>query len=170
MDETPTAERSRSYNWDDPHGSARAIPDMTGLEFMSAIGEGRLPAAPIAATLAMELDEVAEGRVVFAFTPGEFHYNPIGSVHGGVIATLIDSAASCAVHTTCKRGEAYTTVSLQTDYFKAITHAAGRIRCVGTVVKRGARLGVADAELVDDAGTVYGRGSVTCLIFPLERG
>lgn len=170
MDDTVITERERSYAWDDPKGSAAAIPGMTGLAFMTAIREGRLPAAPIAATLEMELDEVAEGRVVFAFTPREFHYNPIGSVHGGVAATLIDSAASCAVHTTCERGEAYTTVNLSVDYFKAITEAAGRVRCIGTVARRGARMAVADAQLVGDDGTVYGRGSATCLIFPLERG
>lgn len=168
MNDTAKTERARSYAWEDPMVSAGSIASMSGLDFMRAIREGRLPRPPIMATLTMDIDAVEEGRVAFAVEPQEFHYNPIGMVHGGIAATLIDSATGCAVHTTCKQGEGYTTINLNVDFMKAMSHRTGRVRCEGEVVRRGARVAIADARIVDEAGTVYARGSATCLIFPLK--
>lgn len=168
MNDTAKPARTRSYDWDDPMVSAGRVGAMSGLEFMQAIRDGTLPAAPLAATLDMRIDAVEEGRVTFSIEPQEFHYNPIGMVHGGIAATLIDSATGCAVHTTCKRGEAYTTVNLNVDFMKAISHTAGAIRCAGEVVRRGGRVAIADGRVEDADGTVYARGSATCLIFPIK--
>jgi len=101
---------------------------------------------------------------VFECEPGEFVYNAIGSVHGGIPATLIDSAASCAVHTQLPAGTSYTTINLSLDMIKGITDQVGTLRCEGRVIRAGARIAVADAELKGADGTLYARGSATCLI------
>jgi uncharacterized protein (TIGR00369 family) len=160
-------ERARSYDWQDPMITAAAAREMSGLELLQAIADGRLPAPPISVTLDFTLSEVAKGRVVFTSAPGEHHYNPIGSVHGGVYATLADSAAACAVHTTLPQGVAYTSVDLSIRYLRPITADSGPLRCVGTVVNRGRRTALAQAELFDPADRLLGHAMSTCLLFDL---
>jgi len=161
-------DRSRTYTWDDPKAGASAGRKWSGLEYMQAVQSGAVPAPPIAATLDFRLERVAEGDVVFVCRPGEMHYNPIGMVHGGLAATLIDSATGCAVHTRLPAGVGYTTINLSVDYIKAITDDSGEIRCRGKVVKAGGRVAIADATITDSKGTVYARGSATCLIMRPE--
>ena len=160
--------RSRNYTWDDPKAGAMAGRTLSGLDYMRAVQSGGQPKPPIAATLDFTLLSVAVGDVVFACTPGEHHYNPIGMVHGGLAATLIDSATGCAVHTQLPAGVGYTTINLSIDYIKAITDEVGEIRCHGKVVKAGGRIAIADATITDAKGTVYARGSATCLIIRPE--
>ncbi|MGZ3639554.1 MAG: PaaI family thioesterase, partial [Ktedonobacterales bacterium] len=104
------ATRSRTFTWHDPSLTAEASKTMSGLDFLRAIAAGTLPPPPIVAMMNMRVAEVAEGRVVFAIEPAEYHYNPIGSVHGGVAATLLDSAMGCAVHSMLPAGVGYTTL------------------------------------------------------------
>jgi uncharacterized protein (TIGR00369 family) len=160
-------ERTRSYDWEDPMVTAAAARDMSGLEFVQALAEGRLPAPPIALTLDFALSDVAEGRVVVTGTPGEHLYNPIGSVHGGVYATLADTATGCAVHTTLPKGVAYTSLDLSIRYLRPISAGTGPIRCVGTVIKRGRRTVLAQAELYDAADRLLGHATSTCLLFDI---
>jgi uncharacterized protein (TIGR00369 family) len=160
-------ERTRSYEWQDPTITAAAAREMSGLELLQAIAEGRLPGPPIASTLDFAATEVAEGRVVFVCTPGEHHYNPIGSVHGGLYATLADSAAACAIHTTLPKGMAYTTLDLSIRLLRPITADTGPIRCVGTVVNRGRRTALAQAELFDPADRLLAHAMSTCLLFEI---
>lgn len=159
--------RSRTYSWDDPAVTAGGAASMAGLEFLNAMLAGRFPSPPIAATLGFTLDEVEDGRAVFSMTPGEEHYNPIGSVHGGVYATMLDSAAGCAVHTTLPAGMAYTSLDLSTRFLRPITSDTGRIRAVGVVRSRGRRTSMAEAELLDDRGRLLGHATSTCMIFPI---
>lgn len=162
--------RTRRYSWSDPKSAAAAALHMSGLDYMSAVMKGDLPSPPIMDTLGFRLAEVGDGRAVFVCEPAEFVYNAIGSVHGGIPATLIDSAASCAVHTKLPAGTGYTTVNLSVDMIKGITDAVGALRCEGRVVRAGNRVAVADAELKGADGTLYARGSVTCLILaPAKR-
>ncbi len=156
--------RTRRYSWSDPKPGADAARRMSGLDYMTAMMKGEIPVGPIMDTLVFRLVEVGDGRAVFECEPGEFVYNAIGSVHGGIPATLIDSAASCAVHTKLPAGTGYTTVNLSVDMIKGITDAVGTLRCEGRVVRAGNRIAVADAELKGADGTLYARGSVTCLI------
>lgn len=156
--------RTRRYGWRDPRIGAEAARRMSGLDYMTAVMNGALPAGPIMDTLAFRLTGVGDGVAVFEIEPGEFVYNAIGSMHGGIPATLIDSAASCAVHTKLPAGTGYTTVNLSVDMIKAITGSVGTLRCTGRVVRAGNRIAVADAELKGADGTLYARGSVTCLI------
>ncbi|WP_030212476.1 PaaI family thioesterase [Streptomyces bikiniensis] len=159
--------RTRTVEWEDPAASARAAGTTAGLDFLREIAAGRLPGPPIAALLGFALEEVEDGRVVFSFEPAEEHYNPIGSVHGGVYATLLDSAAGCAVHSTLPRGTAYTSLDLSTRFLRPITVATGKVRAVGTVLTRGRRTSLAEAGLYDAQDRLLGHATSTCMLFPV---
>jgi uncharacterized protein (TIGR00369 family) len=137
---------------------------MTGLEAMHAIQAGDAPAPPIAELVGFALVEVGEGRAVFELDPAERHYNPLGTVHGGIAATLLDSAMGCAVHTTLREDEAYTTLELKVNYVRAITEATGRIVAAGSVIHRGGRVATAEAKLTDEGGRLLAHATSTCLI------
>lgn len=139
--------------------------EMDGLTFMRALMEGELPPPPIAELLGFRPVEVAEGRAVFALDPAERHYNPIGSVHGGVPATLLDSAMGCAVQTTLPAGTGYTTLELKVNFVRAITAASGRVLCEGEVVHRGGKVATAEGRVwVEETGRLHAHGTTTCLI------
>ncbi|MGW2062032.1 PaaI family thioesterase [Streptomyces sp. NPDC001937] len=159
--------RSRTYEWEDPAVSAAAVGKTTGLQFLREIATGRLPSAPIAATLDFTLDEAKHGRVVFSLVPGEEHYNPIGSVHGGVYATLLDSAAGCAVQSTLPSGMGYTSLDLTVKFLRPVSVDTGRIRAVGTVTSSGRRTALAEARLLDEKDRLLAHATSTCMLFPL---
>jgi uncharacterized protein (TIGR00369 family) len=139
---------------------------MTGLELLHAIAAGDAPGAPIAELLGFEPVEAEEGRVVFAYEPQPEHYNPLGTVHGGLASTLLDSAMGCAVHTTLPAGAGYTTLELKVNFTRAITAATGRILCEGTVVHRGGRTATAEGRVIaEDSGKLLAHGTTTCLLF-----
>ena len=138
---------------------------MTGLEFLRAIASGELPGAPIAELLGFAPVEAEEGRVVFAAVPEDRHYNPIGTVHGGLAATLLDSAMGCAVHSTLPAGVGYTTLELKVNFTRPITSDTGRVVCEGTVVHRGGRVATAEGRVLAEAdGKLLAHGTTTCLI------
>ncbi|MGW1730516.1 PaaI family thioesterase [Streptomyces sp. NBC_00121] len=161
--------RSRTYEWEDPAVSAAAVGKTTGLQFLREIATGRLPSAPIAATLDFTLDEAEHGRVVFSLVPGEEHYNPIGSVHGGVYATLLDSAAGCAVQSTLPSGMGYTSLDLTVKFLRPVSVDTGRIRAVGTVTSSGRRTALAEARLLDEKDRLLAHATSTCMLFPLPE-
>jgi uncharacterized protein (TIGR00369 family) len=139
---------------------------MTGLELLHAIAAGEAPGAPFGELLGFQPIEAEEGRVVFAYVPQPTHYNPLGTVHGGVAATLLDSAMGCAVHSTLPAGAGYTTLELKVNFTRAITADTGRVVCEGTVVHRGGRTATADGRLVaEGSGTLLAHGTTTCLLF-----
>jgi len=156
--------RTRTIEWDDPVAAALRGREMSGLEYMRAMIAGELPRPPIAWTLDFELAEVEEGRAAFTLHPAEFHYNPIGMVHGGVAATLLDSAMGCAVHSLLPAGVGYTTLELKTNFLRAITRDAGPVRAEATVLHAGSRTALAEARLVDGAGKLLAHATSTCLI------
>ena len=139
----------------------------TGLEVMQAMLRGELPYPPMAKTLAFTIIEVEPGRAVFQGTPGFEHYNPLGSVHGGWFATLLDSALGCAIHTMMPAGRAYTTAELGVNLVRAITTKVPRVRAEGRVIHCGRQLATAEARLLGPDGTLYAHGSTTCLVFEL---
>lgn len=141
-------------------------PGLDGLSQLRALmASGRRPG--IAVTLQFELTEVEAGFAVFTGTPGEHAYNPIGSVHGGYAATLLDSAVGCAVHSLLSATQAYTTLELKVAYHKPITRETGRLRAEGRIVSLGRRAGFAEGRLVDEAGKLYATATSTLLI--IER-
>jgi uncharacterized protein (TIGR00369 family) len=142
---------------------------MNGLDFLRAIASGDVPGAPIAELMGFEPVEAEEGRVVFACVPGERHYNPIGSVHGGLAATLLDSAMGCAVHSTLPEGRGYTTLELKVNFTRAIAADTGRVLCEGTIVHRGSRVATAEGRvLAESDGRLLAHGTTTCLLFSLN--
>lgn len=147
-----------------PPDAARS---MTGLELMRGILAGKFPQAPVCEAAHFLLHEVAEGRAVFIGTPQRDFYNPIGSVHGGWIATLLDSCMSCAVHTAVPLGQTYTTLELKVNFVRPVLEKTGPMRAEGHVIHMGARIGTAEGRLLDAEGKLYAHGTVTCMIFPL---
>ncbi len=162
------AGRERTYRWQDPEPAIRRLSTDPGIEVLQAMAAGNLPLPPIMQTLGFGEGVLFEpGRARFTLQPEEFHYNPLGSVHGGVIATLLDSAAGCAVHSVLAAGEGYTSLDLTTKYLRPITTATGMVTAQGSVLSRGARTALAQAQLTDERGRLLAHATSSCLIFPL---
>ncbi|GGZ92268.1 phenylacetic acid degradation protein [Streptomyces subrutilus] len=159
--------RTRTYEWEDPAVTAAAVGRSSGLDFLRDLRAGRLPVPPLGATLGFTLTEVEHGRAVFSMVPGEEHYNPIGSVHGGVYATLLDSAAGCAVQSTLPPGMGYTSLDLNVKFLRRITVDTGAVRAVGTVINAGRQTALAQAQLLDAADRVLAHATSTCMLFPM---
>lgn len=147
--------------------------DLTAVAHLSGVEQLRLAfqsdenAAPIARTLDYRLTEVEEGRVVFEGTPTRAVYNPLGTVHGGWMATLLDSACGCVVHSMLKPGQTYTTLEIKTVFHRALTEGVP-VRCEGRIVQIGRRAGFAEADLRGLDGKLYATATSTCLV--MERG
>ncbi len=140
---------------------------MDGLTFLRAIRGGGAPPAPIATLMNFAIAEIDEGRVVFAATPDARVYNPLGTVHGGYVCTLLDSCMGCAVHSTLKAGLGYTSVELKVNFVRPLSEATGEVRAEGRVLSAGRQIATAEGRLVDARGRLLAHGTTTCLIFPL---
>lgn len=163
--EKPEISRSLTVQWQDPMAMASRGLEMAGLDYMEAVRDGEVPPPPIAVLMNMAPTELGEGRAVFSAVPGEEHYNPIGVVHGGFMATLLDSVAGCAVHTTLGLGEAYTTLTLEVKNLRPLTRDTGLVRAEGEVTYRGRRQATADAKLyADESGKLLASATSTCMI------
>jgi uncharacterized protein (TIGR00369 family) len=157
--------RTREIAWQDPVRVAAEGARMAGLEYMQALASGELPPPPIAVLMRMRPVEVEPGRAVFQGEPGEEHYNPIGVVHGGYAATILDSALGCAVHTTLPAGVGYTTLALEVKLVRPITREVARVVAEGEVLYRGRRQATAQARLTDpESGKLLAHATATCLI------
>ncbi|HEX4386214.1 MAG TPA: PaaI family thioesterase [Myxococcales bacterium] len=152
---------NRTYDWISP---VPPPPGMTGLEAMRAVMRGEHPAPAIARTMDFTLIEVEEGSVLFACVPQEFHYNPIGLVHGGLAATLLDSCMGCAVHTTMPAGATYSTLELKVSYLKGITLETGRVLARGIVLQSGRSAAFAEGRLEDGKGRLLAHATTTCIV------
>jgi uncharacterized protein (TIGR00369 family) len=161
---------SKEITWDDPAILRAAAPRMTGLEFLAAQANGTLPVAPIHKSAHYEPVTIERGRAVYRCTPATYHYNPMGGVHGGLAAILVDTAAGAAIQSAQEKGRGGAAVSLAVDYFRPITRDSGELLAEGKLVRAGGRIGLADAEVKDAKGTVYARGSATYLTYALNGG
>ncbi|WP_269931531.1 PaaI family thioesterase [Aminobacter sp. HY435] len=149
-----------------PHGDVHLY---SGKELLHRVAEGLYPAPPIAAVMNFGLTEVDEGRVVFRGVPNQRHLNPLGTVHGGWAATVLDSALGCAVHATLDKGEAYSTVEFKVNLTRPITPNTGEVVCEGRVIHRGKTIAVSEATLKDSSGKLLAFGTETCSIFPVAN-
>jgi uncharacterized protein (TIGR00369 family) len=163
-------DRERTITWQDPMPTARAARSIAGRELLEAMRAGSLPRPPIMETLGYEMVELGEGRAVFALQPAEFHYNPIGVVHGGVAATLLDTAMACAVHTLLPAGSGYTTLELKVNFVRALGVDSGRVTAEGTVVHLGQRVATAEGRLTGEDGRLYAHATTTCMVFGPAAG
>ncbi|MGN9777240.1 PaaI family thioesterase [Micromonospora sp. H33] len=165
---TQTQDRSRTFSWSDPGINAAQLGRRSGLDLLRAMIAGELAAPPIMHLVDMARMEAEEGWVAVELVPQEFHYNPLGTVHGGVISTLLDTAAACAVHTTLPAGVGYTSLDLNVKFLRPVTVDSGTLRCEGTVLQRGRRTALAEARLTDTKGRLIAHATSTCLLFPLD--
>jgi uncharacterized protein (TIGR00369 family) len=140
---------------------------MDALPLFQEMLAGRLPAPPISRAIGFRLSEVELGRVVFSYEPNAEHYNPLGSIHGGIAATLLDSVMGCAIHSTLKAGIGFTTLEIKVNYVRAMTHKTGLVKAEGKIINVGSRIATAEGRIVDGEGKLLAHGTTTCLIFPL---
>jgi len=160
-----TAKRELFVRWRDPYAALERAREMSGLEYMRALIAGDFPPPPIAELMGFTLVDVAEGYALFRGEPGEQHLNPIGSVHGGFAATLLDSALGCAVHTTLPAGIGYSTLELAVNLVRGVTPATGPVLAEGRVVHVGRRTATAEARLTAEHGdALLAHAKTTCLI------
>jgi uncharacterized protein (TIGR00369 family) len=145
------------------------IMSQSGLEFLKAMVAGRVPQAPMAATLGFRLVDVAEGRAAFEGLPEFRLYNPIGTVHGGFAASLLDSALGCAIFSTMAKGETWTTLEIKLNFVRPLSKDTGPVRAEGRVIHRGRTVATSDGTLKDGAGRLYAHASTTCMIFPAKN-
>lgn len=160
----PVTNRSRTIRYHSPEEDKAKLFDRTGLEQLRALADGRIPAPPISSHVGLEFVSVAEGDVVMTAQPDESHYNPIGSVHGGFFATVLDSVCGCAVHSTLPAGVGYTSLEIKVNFLRPITAGTGAVTAHGWVTRRGKGVAFAEADIRDSDGRVLATASSTCLI------
>jgi uncharacterized protein (TIGR00369 family) len=157
-------DRTRTFSWSDAREVEHNLRSLPGVEFLKKVASGELPPPPMANLMNIRITEVERGRVVFEGTPEEYHYNPLGVVHGGMTATLLDSALGCCVNSCLDAGDLYTTLELKVNYLRPIRLETGRVRAVATVVHIGRTTALVEGKVLDDADTIYAYASSTCLI------
>lgn len=162
----PFATETRTFTWATPgQGDVSRLLELDGLGQLEAMIAGEMPHPPIMDTLGMTDLRAERGRVVVEMPAAGFHYNPLGGVHGGVISTMLDTAAGCAVHSTMSVGELYTSLDLTVKFLRPVTVESGLLRCEGTVIQRGRRTALAQAQLSDEAGRLVAHATSSCMIF-----
>jgi uncharacterized protein (TIGR00369 family) len=160
-------ERQRIVEWEDPAPGVAVMPTLSGLDYLRAMIDGVLPPPPIASLMDMTLVDAAPGTATFVCEPGESHYNPIGTVHGGLVCTLLDSVLGCAVQTTLPQGQGYTSIEIKVNYLRPVLADSGPLTCVGTVTKPGNRVAFADGVVTDASGKVVATATGSLLVFPI---
>jgi uncharacterized protein (TIGR00369 family) len=164
------AVRTRTFSWSDPMPVAAALGRRPGLELLRAMATGELPPPPVMLTLGFQDLVADEGRVTLRMPVREFHYNPLGTVHGGVLATLLDTAAGCAVHTVLPAGVGYTSLDLHTRFLRPATLDSAVLTATGTLLSKTRRSAVAEARIEDAAGRLIAHATSSCLIFEVPAG
>jgi uncharacterized protein (TIGR00369 family) len=149
--------------------SVEALASVDGLEFLKGISDGRFPLPPIAALLGFYPVEIESGRAVFSARPDSRLYNPMGNVHGGYTATLLDSCMGCAVHSKLKAGQGYTTIELKVSFVRGLSEETGDIRAEGKVIHVGRQIATAEGRLTDMRGRLLAHATTTCLIFTVPN-
>jgi uncharacterized protein (TIGR00369 family) len=156
--------RTRTFSWEDPGELHANLRRLSGLEFLTRVVKGEFPPPPMARLMNIQITHVEEGKVIFEGTPEEYHYNPLGVVHGGMAATLLDSALGCCVSSHLSAGDQYTTLELKVNYLRPITLDTGTLQAVATTVHIGRTTAVVEGRVLDAADRVYAYASSTCLI------
>jgi uncharacterized protein (TIGR00369 family) len=156
---TPTAKDETSS----AQAESRAM--MSGLEYMRKLATGELPPSGMAQLMNFRLVEVSEGQAVFTITPDERHYNGLGIAHGGLAATLLDSATGCAINTMMPAGRIFTTLEMKVNYLRPLRRETGEVRCEASVIHVGGRVATAEGRIVDRDGKLYAHGTATCMLF-----
>ncbi len=160
--------RNRTYDWEDPALLALNAKQLTGLEFLQKMMKAELPFPPLLYTLDFKVSAIYPGRAEFTFQPQEFHYNPLGSVHGGVITAVLDSAMGCTLHSVLPLGTGYTSIDIKVNFLKSISIRTGLMRATGLIINQGSRTALLEGRLIDENGKLYAYATSTCMIFKSE--
>lgn len=160
--------QSKLVTWDSPGATSDLARRMSGLDFLTAMMDGRIPHPPIARLMDFSLTHVVPGEVEFRGTPDESLSNPIGSVHGGYVATLLDSALACATHSSLEVGVGYTSIEIKVNYLRAVSAGQGPLAACGRVTKRGRRIAFAEGEIRDSSDRLVATAQSSCLIIEPE--
>ncbi len=160
-------QRSKVVSWHDPAPTTAAGLSMPGIDYLQAMIDGILPPPPISGLMEFTMLSAEPGTVVFTCQPDESAYNPIGLVHGGLVCTLLDSVAGCALHSTLPQGKGYTSIEIKVSYLKGVHAASGLLTATGTVIKAGARVGFTEGVVTDAKGAIIATASSTLLVFDL---
>lgn len=163
-----TTQRERRYSWENPLEGVELSKTLSGFEYLSAIKNGEVPASPLINTLDFSLGELEKGKVSFWFEPQEFHYNPNGSVHGGVITSILDSAMGCTLHSLLPKGMVYTTLELKINFLKRVHTKSGVLTATGNMIHLGNSTALVEASLTDSEGKKYAYGVSTCMLLKNE--
>lgn len=159
--------RSRTITWEDPKAMAAKGQTMAGIDYLNAMLNGDMPPPPIIKLFGISMGTIAPGLVTMVLPIGEYLYNPIGSVHGGVAATLLDSVMGCAVQSLLPQGRVYTTLEIKISYLRPITDALDQVTAEGRIITSGRKAAFAEGKITDAAGKIYATGSTTCAIWEL---
>jgi len=162
-----TNTRTRVYDWTDPIELFKKASTISGSEFLNGIINGELSLPPIAKTLDFHPVEFDNEKIIFEFQPQEFHYNPIGSIHGGVISTVLDTVMGCAVHAHLPKGKGYTTLEVKVNFTKPVSLRSGRITAEGKLIHLGKSTALVESHLKDDEGKLYAYGTSTYMLLEL---
>lgn len=161
-------QRERAYSWGNPLEGVELSKELSGFEYLMAIKRGEAAASPLINTLDFSLVELEEGRASFCFEPQEFHYNPNGSVHGGVITALLDSAMGCTLHSLLPKGIVYTTLELKVNFLRKVHTGSGVLTATGKMIHLGNSTALVEAELTDESGKKYAHAVSTCMLLKNE--
>jgi uncharacterized protein (TIGR00369 family) len=167
LSDEPPIDRIRTIAWEDPAPGVARMPTMSGLEYLRSMIGGELPPPPIAALMRMTLVAAEPGTATFVCEPDESHYNPIGTVHGGFLCTVLDSALGCAVQTTLPQGQGYTSIEINVNYLRPVYAHSGALTCTATVTKPGTRVAFADGVITDASGKPVATATGSLLVFPI---
>lgn len=159
--------RTRTVTWHEPGPGTAAGLAMAGLDYLHAMRDGLLPPPPMAGLMRFDITAARTGHVEFTCQPDESAYNAIGSVHGGLVCTLLDTVLGCALHSALPKGKGYTSVEIKVNYLKAVRLSSGTLTATGTLIKAGSRVGFTEGAVTDASGATVATASSTLLIFDL---
>ncbi|AWM14826.1 PaaI family thioesterase [Flavobacterium sediminis] len=159
--------RQRNYSWEDPLKGINQAKNITGLEYLKGIFAGSIAAPPIFNTVDFKVISVEKGQVIFEFHPKEFHYNPVGSVHGGIVTTILDSAIGCSLLSTLPVKTTFTTLDLKINFVAKINTKTPVLKTHTKIIHQGKTTALLEADLIDNNGKVYAHTVSTCMILPI---
>jgi uncharacterized protein (TIGR00369 family) len=163
-------ERSKTITWDDPKRSRREARRLSGAEFFDAMRRGKIPEPPFGKLLGIDLFDAGEGRFMMSLQPQEVHYNPMGCVHGGILATLLDSVMSASVHTSLPAGKGYLTTEITVKFLRPVFEVTGEIMAEGRLVSSDGRTALAEGKIVDSLDIVYATATASCFVYDTNHG
>jgi uncharacterized protein (TIGR00369 family) len=161
--------RTLNISWGDPKISARDATAITGLDYLKGIKDGKILPPPVARLVGYRISDVDKGRAVFELEPAEYHYNPFSTVHGGIVATLLDTTMTAAVLSTLPMGQACSTLEIKVNYIRPVTHKTGLVQCVAETIHNGNRIATASGKVFDSEKKLIAHGMSTCAIFTVTQ-